>query len=103
MSASGTEFTFGLGKCDWRQSVSASFIFIPASSISIRSRWLYSLFVAIDANFRLKLKSRGINDPELGSGLAYFVNNVKFDAHLGSRVDEGNVGVSNTLYRWTGN
>ncbi|KAF9791850.1 hypothetical protein BJ322DRAFT_998331 [Thelephora terrestris] len=53
--------------------------------------WLYSLFIAIDANFRLKLKSRGIKDPELGSGLAYFVNAAKFEAHLGHHRDEGNI------------
>jgi hypothetical protein len=50
--------------------------------VILRCRWLYSLFVAIDANFRLKLKTRGITDPELGSGLAYFVNVEKFNAHL---------------------
>ena len=41
-------------------------------------RWLYSLFLAIDANFRLKLKARDIQDPELGAGLSYFVDPVKF-------------------------
>jgi len=45
-------------------------------------RWLYSLFLAIDANFRLKLKTRAIKDPELGSGLAYFVDTIKFQKHL---------------------
>ena len=53
-------------------------------------RWLYSLFLAMDANFRLKLKSRGIQDPELGSGLTYFVNNEKFDSHLQNHVGEDN-------------
>ena len=45
----------------------------------------------MDANFRLKLKSRGIQDPELGSGLAYFVNNEKFVKHLQNHVGEDNV------------
>ena len=36
-------------------------------------RWLHRLFLAVDANFRLKLKNRNINDPEIGSGWAYFV------------------------------
>lgn len=45
----------------------------------------------MDANFRLKLKSRGIQDPELGSGLAYFVNDAKFEAHLRDHVEEDNV------------
>jgi len=48
----------------------------------------------MDANFRLKLKSRDIQDPELGSGLAYFVNNAKFEAHLKNHVGEDGVGIS---------
>lgn len=62
--------------------------------MTIYHRWLYSLFIAIDANFRLKLKTRGIRDPELGSGLAYFVNSEKFEAHLKSHVDEDDVSTS---------
>ena len=58
------------------------------------SRWLYSLFIAMDANFRLKLKSRDIQDPELGSGLAYFVNNAKFEAHLKNHIGEDNASIS---------
>lgn len=54
-------------------------------------RWLYCLFLAIDANFRLKLKSRGIGDPELGTGLAYFVDTTKFQKHLKNHVDEEDV------------
>ena len=45
-------------------------------------RWIYALFLAIDANFRLKLKARGIKDPELGTGLAYFVDTTKFQEHI---------------------
>ena len=62
--------------------------------MTIHHRWLYSLFVAIDANFRLKLKSRGIKDPELGPGLAYFVNTPKFEAHLKDHVGEDDVSAS---------
>ena len=58
-----------------------------------RRRWLYSLFIAIDANFRLRLKTRGISDPELGSGLAYFVNAGKFEAHLKNHINEGDVSI----------
>ena len=58
------------------------------------SRWLYSLFVTMDTNFRLKLKSCGIQDPELGSGLAYFVNNAKFEVHLENHAGEDNVSIS---------
>ena len=54
-------------------------------------RWIYSLFLAIDANFRLRLKTRGIKDPELGSGLAYFVDAAKFHEHLKDCVQEEEV------------
>jgi hypothetical protein len=61
------------------------------------ARWLYCLFLAIDANFRLKLKARGIKDPELGSGLAYFVDTVKFQKHLKNHTHEDNVSPSIAL------
>ena len=73
------------------------YILTPQRSMTIHHRWLYSLFIAIDANFRLKLKTRGINDPELGSGLAYFVNAPKFEAHLKSHVEEEEVSLSNLV------
>lgn len=38
--------------------------------------------LAIDANFRLKLKERGVTDPELGPGWAYFVNDKKYKAEI---------------------
>ena len=69
--------------------------FILQHSMTIPRRWLHSLFVAIDANFRLKQKTRGIKDPELGSGLAYFVNTTKFEAHLKSHTEENEVSISN--------
>lgn len=46
------------------------------------SRWLYTCFLAVDANFRLKLKRRGIEDLEIGSGWAYFVENRRYSEHV---------------------
>jgi hypothetical protein len=43
---------------------------------------MYAQFIAVDANFRLKLKNRGINDPELGSGWSYFVENSAYTHHI---------------------
>ena len=83
-----------MGKRSGRQSVRTVVVLSFCGNPDDPSRWLYSLFIAMDANFRLKLKSRGIQDPELGSGLAYFVNNAKFEAHLKNHVGEDNVGVS---------
>lgn len=47
-------------------------------------RWLYALFVGIDANFRLKrLKvSSTDRDPGLNHGYAYFVEDRQFKAYL---------------------
>lgn len=45
--------------------------------------WLDTLYVMLDVNFRLKSKNRGINDdPSLGSGLAYYVNEDAYQAYL---------------------
>lgn len=52
---------------------------------------MYALILAIDANFRLKLKARGIKDPEIGSGWAYFVEQSKYAAHVAQNFDEPEV------------
>ncbi|KAH7919139.1 hypothetical protein BV22DRAFT_1134058 [Leucogyrophana mollusca] len=53
-------------------------------NVSLTKRWLYALFVAIDANFRLKRKfvSSDAADPGLSAGLAYFVPEKAYKAHL---------------------
>ena len=53
-----------------------------ACKLIVSPRWLYSLFLAVDANFRLKLKDRKIKDPEIGSGWAYFVENDRYIKHI---------------------
>jgi hypothetical protein len=47
-------------------------------------RWLYSLFVGIDANFKLKRKkvSNIMVDPPLCQGWSYFVEDTKYKAFL---------------------
>ena len=52
------------------------------SRLSSFFSWVYTQFVAVDANFRLKLKNRRINDPELGSGSFYFVENSGYISHI---------------------
>lgn len=54
-------------------------------------RWLYSYFLAVDANFRLKLKSRGISDPEIGSGWSYFVSSKEYIEHVSTRKSDAEV------------
>ncbi|KAF9777745.1 hypothetical protein BJ322DRAFT_1015458 [Thelephora terrestris] len=57
-------------------------------------KWLYSLFLAVDANFRLKLKNRKIKDPEVGSGWAYFVENNRYLEHVSRNTNDTEVSVS---------
>jgi len=64
--------------------------FLPKRS-KLFTRWLYSCFLAVDANFRLKLKSRGINDPETGSGWSYFVESTQYSKHISEKTIETEV------------
>ena len=60
-------------------------------------RWLYSLFIGLDANFRLKRKivSNELSDPSLSKGWGYFVDEVPFKEHLKQNWDQPvEVGVS---------
>ncbi|KAH7918389.1 hypothetical protein BV22DRAFT_1024674 [Leucogyrophana mollusca] len=59
-------------------------------SVSSSRRWIYGLFVAIDANFRLKRKavSKDSVDPGLSRGWAYFVEELAYKTHLLERIDE---------------
>jgi hypothetical protein len=53
------------------------------------SRWLYALFLAIDANFRLKRKtvSSDDNDPSLNAGSSYFVEECAYKAYLAKQAN----------------
>ena len=57
-------------------------------------RWIYAQFIAIDANFKLKLKNRRINDPELGSGWSYFVENSAYTSHVAKNPHQEDVRIS---------
>jgi hypothetical protein len=54
-------------------------------------RFLYTLFLAVDANFKLKGKDRGINDPELAPGWASFVEEGRYQEHIMQYVDQTEV------------
>jgi hypothetical protein len=57
---------------------------------SLHFSWVYSLFLAIDANFRLKRKavSNDKIDPGLSQGWSYFVQETAFKAHLREHGDQ---------------
>ena len=54
---------------------------------SVFVRWKNTLFVGVDACFKLKLKDRGFSDPDLGTGLAYMVNDISYKKHLDDGAD----------------
>ncbi|KAF9500747.1 hypothetical protein BDN71DRAFT_1567169, partial [Pleurotus eryngii] len=59
------------------------------SSLPASQAWIYSLFLAIDANFRLKRlsASNDIRDPGLNRGFAYFVEEKKYKEFLAVTTD----------------
>lgn len=63
----------------------------PLGRAKLFPRWLYSYFLAVDANFRLKLKSRGIKDPEINSGWSYFIAPEEYDKHISRKTAETEV------------
>lgn len=67
----------------------SSLIFCLLSSRHL-SRWKYALFVAIDANFRLKRKavSSDTADPSLNAGWVYFVQEHKYKFYIADRASE---------------
>lgn len=54
-------------------------------------RYIYTQFLAVDGNFKLRLKERGITDPELAPGWAYFVEEDNYQEFLKDFVDEPEV------------
>lgn len=54
-------------------------------------RYLYTLFLGVDGNFKLRLKERGITDPELAPGWAYFVEENNYQAFIKDFIDQPEV------------
>ncbi|KAF7971126.1 hypothetical protein HWV62_22000 [Athelia sp. TMB] len=51
--------------------------------------WLYMLLLAMDANFHLRSKLRGISvDPHLSPGWSYFVNHIPYASFIANYVDQ---------------
>ena len=54
-------------------------------------RFLYTQFLAIDANFKLKSKDHGISDPELALEWSYFVHEEDYQAFIKGYIDQPEV------------
>ena len=44
--------------------------------------WINTLYLSLDANFKLKQKDRGFSDPPLANGLSYMIANSTLKKHL---------------------
>ncbi|KAI0245468.1 hypothetical protein BJV78DRAFT_1356698 [Lactifluus subvellereus] len=67
------------------------YMFLSCVGAQLQSRFLYTLFLAANANFKLKGKDRGINDPELAPGWASFVEEGRYQEHIRQYVDQPEV------------
>lgn len=72
------------GKKPHRRKGKSGYPQISNLSLNPLLRWIYRLFLAIDANFRLKRKqvSSEKADPSLGKGWAYFVEQDAYTEYL---------------------
>jgi len=63
------------------------------------NRFLYTLFIAVDANFKLKGKERHLNDVELMSGRGAYVPEAEYQAHIAKHSDQKEVRSSKFVNR----
>ena len=54
-------------------------------------RFLYILYLAVDANFKLKGKERNLTDIELMPGLVAYVPDAEYKTHVANYVDQPEV------------
>ncbi|KLO04642.1 hypothetical protein SCHPADRAFT_840402, partial [Schizopora paradoxa] len=62
-------------------------------SMSVLIIWLFALFLSVDANFKLRLKARGISFFQLGSGWSYSVEDDDYNEvtdSFGEQTEENN-------------
>jgi hypothetical protein len=56
---------------------------LPSNWATAKKRWMHTLRLTVDANFKLKNKARGImNDPPLGDGWGHWVPERPYQAYL---------------------
>lgn len=59
--------------------------------LTISFRFLYILYISVNANFKLKGKERGLKDVELMPGWGPFVEETKYQAFIANYVDQPEV------------
>ncbi|KAI0662341.1 hypothetical protein C8Q70DRAFT_1050991 [Cubamyces menziesii] len=53
-----------------------------------QTRWIYTLFLMIDANFRARCKDRNFDPFELAPGWSYYVEESSYELHLKNTIDQ---------------
>jgi hypothetical protein len=53
--------------------------------------FLYTLFIAVDANFKLKGKDRKLQDVDFAQGTSVYVNEVAYQKHIKNYTDQPEV------------
>ena len=73
-----------LGACTEGEKVSEVYVYLNIPMVINIHSWLYTLFLALDGNFRMSQKgvSSKERDPSLIEGHGYFVDEDKLAAHL---------------------
>jgi hypothetical protein len=66
-------------------------VFLYRLNSCIFTSWLNTLYLSMDANFKLRQKERGLSDPPLSNGLAYMVADGKLKHHLAHCSNDGQI------------
>ena len=62
--------------------LNAADVICKTDCIHLSQRWKNTLFLGVDACFKLKLKDRGLKDPDLGVRLAYMANDTEYSDYI---------------------
>ena len=95
MSSSWTKPSQWLG--EGRPATVSLIIGFVAYGAHYPSRFLYTLFIAVDANFKLKGKEQHLTDVELMPGWGAYVPEAAYQNHLANYVDQPEVCTEQTF------
>lgn len=73
-------------------------LFSYINFISCTPRFLYILYISVDANFKLKGKERNLKDIELMPGWGAYVPDADFKEHIANNADEPEVCTCQSSY-----
>ena len=79
---------------DWQQAgphMCVPPLFLSFNILTTCIRFLYILYISVDANFKLKGKERGLKDVDLMPGWGSFVEDSAYHGFIGNHVDQPEV------------